>query len=227
MSDTAASHEQKDVLPLLRKHVEDGDSEIVSEGRLLTERELSETLGVGRRAIRKALEVLEAEGAIVRQQGHGTFVRGAGKGLPSLASLSVITSPAEILEVRRGLEPLLARMAALRATPTMIAELRKLVKRGLNAKSGREYEKWDAQFHTHIVRCTNNQLYLAIFDMIASVRSEQGWSTLRNNTYSTLVRDQLGDQHDKLVEAIAARDPDEAEQRMRDHLQSVANLFGV
>lgn len=44
-----------------------------SDGRLPTERELSETMGVRRRALRRALESLEAEGLVWRKQGKGTF----------------------------------------------------------------------------------------------------------------------------------------------------------
>src|SRR3546814_10399058 len=50
--------------------------QLEQEGRrqLPTERELAEQIGVGRRAVRRALEVLEAEGRIWRRQGAGTFI---------------------------------------------------------------------------------------------------------------------------------------------------------
>ena len=41
---------------------------------LPTERELSETLGVGRREVRRARDVREEEGRIWRKQGKGTFI---------------------------------------------------------------------------------------------------------------------------------------------------------
>ncbi len=60
-------------------------------GRMPPERELASELGVGRRSLRRALDVLEQEGRISRHQGRGTFVnealngeRGSGAGLVAL-----------------------------------------------------------------------------------------------------------------------------------------------
>lgn len=50
---------------------------------LPTERELSDTLGVGRREVRRALDVLEEEGRIWRKQGKGTFIGPAAPVEPS------------------------------------------------------------------------------------------------------------------------------------------------
>jgi len=43
-------------------------------GRLPTERQLAETLGVSRPTLRQALELLEKDGLIERRQGSGTYV---------------------------------------------------------------------------------------------------------------------------------------------------------
>ena len=42
--------------------------------RLAPERELSRTLGVNRMTLRQALHVLEAQGLLIRRQGHGTYI---------------------------------------------------------------------------------------------------------------------------------------------------------
>src|SRR5712672_3361997 len=44
------------------------------DGRIPSERTLAAELGVGRRSLRRALDVLEQEGRIHRHQGRGTFV---------------------------------------------------------------------------------------------------------------------------------------------------------
>lgn len=84
---------------------------------LPTERELSDTLGVGRREVRRALDVLEEEGRIWRKRGKGTFIGPAAPVEPlALQGLVQQTNLLEVMEARLQLEPGLARLAALRAT---------------------------------------------------------------------------------------------------------------
>lgn len=213
-------------LNALKEQCELPESELVQDGRLLPERELMEVLGVGRRALRHALDVMEAEGLIVRRQGHGTFLRATSVAAPSSSAVATRTSPAEILEVRRGLEPLLAQLAALRATPVMIERMKQLLDRGRKSKSGREYEKWDTQLHTEIARASNNHLFLALFEMVGAVRNEQGWSSVREHTFSPETRDRLVAQHLEIINAIADRNPEGAANAMRNHIANVTNLFG-
>jgi len=53
-------------------------SNAFSDGRLPSETELAQILGVSRTTVREALSKLEKEGAIIRKQGAGTFVNQQG-----------------------------------------------------------------------------------------------------------------------------------------------------
>ena len=117
-------------------------------GRMPPERSLATELGVGRRSLRRALEVLEREGRISRHQGRGTFINGvngfpgdvgkesgpalvravaavrAGTDLRANSAFANIldhTNPLEVIEVRLAIEPVMARLAAFRASQTEIA----------------------------------------------------------------------------------------------------------
>ena len=57
-------------------------------GRMPPERVLAEELGVGRRSLRRALDVLEQEGRISRHQGRGTFVNNGLNGEAADAGLA-------------------------------------------------------------------------------------------------------------------------------------------
>ncbi len=79
----------KRVYEQLRKHISEG---IYKEGDLLpSENELCSLHGATRPTIRKALDRLTAEGFIMRQQGKGSIVKGAPKGI-GILSLTGTTS---------------------------------------------------------------------------------------------------------------------------------------
>lgn len=194
-----------------------------TDGRIPPERELALSLSVGRRALRRALDVLESEGLIWRRQGHGTFI-----GLPPLPSagearvLAQHTSPREMMEVRLELEPILARYCASRATGAEVSAMRRAAQKAAEAATAGEYETWDGAFHRRIAECAGNKLFLAMFDTIMAVRRETGWSKLRERTFA---RDRLPDlaaEHEDIIAAIEGRDAAAADAAMSRHLGQVA-----
>ena len=105
-----------------------------ADGKLPTERMLSEILGVSRRSIRRALEVLEAEGRIWRRQGSGTFAGKRPDGWSNhVDSIIADTDLMEIMEVRLRVEPQLAQLAAIRAKAADIERMTAPRQRGLLA----------------------------------------------------------------------------------------------
>ncbi len=217
----------EDVVGTLRYKARTGDRDVVVDGRLLPERELTKRLGVSRRKLRQALALLEEEGMLSRQQGKGTFLRASGVGAADRSALAQRTSPAEIMEVRRELEPIMARLAALRARPIAIAAMAQLASQAAQARSGKEYEKWDTALHAEIARSAGNSLFLELFEVVSALRAEQGWADLRQLTYSLDARDQLSAQHSGIIQAIEQRNPEQAEARMRGHLNNVGSIFGI
>ena len=86
--------------------------------------------GVGRREVRRALDVLEEEGRIWRKQGKGTFIGPAAPVEPlALQGLVQQTNLLEVMEARLQLEPGLARLAALRATRENLALMQRMLER--------------------------------------------------------------------------------------------------
>src|SRR5262249_47388564 len=125
--------------------------------RLPPERELSVMLSLSRSALREGLEVLEAEGRIWRHVGQGTFV--GTRPAPEPATLSLIsarTSPSEVLETRLLVEPLLARLAALRASEAEIAQMQRLLEKSEAARDAKTWELWDGRLHRAVAEAAHN-----------------------------------------------------------------------
>lgn len=185
------------------------------------ERELTERFCVGRRALRRALDVLEEEGRIWRKQGKGTFVGPAApvqplilQGLPQQSNLL------EVMEARLQLEPGLARLAALRATREQIALLQRLKERmhDISLSDGDQHELWDSAFHRAIAEAAGNRLMLSLFDAIDAVRRDPGWQHLRIRARTPARLDNYDNHHHLLVTHIARREPAAAATAMHEHL---------
>lgn len=198
---------------------------------LPTERELAAEFAVSRRAIRRALAVLEAEGQIWRRQGKGTFV---GPTPPSaamsFAKLSSRTNFTEVMEARLHLEPALASLAALRASGEQMAILRRLAERTTGQQGAIEVdpdslELWDSALHRGIAEAAGNRLLLDIFEMLDAIRLDPAWRHLRQRARNSDRLTTYSHDHDDIVQAIEQRDPIKAATAMRGHLRALQHAL--
>ena len=214
-------------LEKLRARVE--AQSVSADPKLPPERELAASMGLGRRAIRRAMEVLEAEGLIWRHQGKGTFVGRRPAVHPYLiGELSEKTNPLEVMETRLQIEPPLARIAALRASSEDISSLEKLAQKVASAEDDDGWELWDSAFHRRVAECAGNGLMLALFDVVQRIRQEPYWRYLRGRARTPESRENSHRDHTEIVAMIGARDGAGAERVMRRHLAAVnANLQSI
>lgn len=190
-----------------------------ADGKLPTERALSEMLGIGRRAVRQALEVLEAEGEVWRRQGSGTFL-GQNPGALSndVGAIVAGTDFMEIMEVRLRVEPQLAQLAALRAKPAEVTRMHELAQKITRSDDADARELWDGALHRQIAQSARNQLFLTVFDVINHVRQNEAWQKIRERARSNNGVTIAYAQHEDIIDAIAKRDPARAGEAMRQHL---------
>lgn len=175
--------------------------------RLPAERIIAETLGVSRPIVREALGRWAALGVVDTLNGRGTYLRVAVS--PGQTHL-VLTLPAErdrllqILEVRRALETEAAGLAARRATPAEVVELRRLmalVEQAYASQGDAPQEDW--AFHRAVYRAAHNDLFIQFIDNASDLFHRFWENPLRVPDFA---RRGLPFHHD-LVEAIARRDP--------------------
>jgi len=218
-------------------------------GRMPPERSLATELGVGRRSLRRALEVLEREGRISRHQGRGTFINGvnglpgdpgkeSGPALvravgsavrggtdhrsnPAFANILDHTNPLEVIEVRLAIEPVMARLAAFRASQAEIDKLTAIAGETRAAPDSVRYEEADVRFHRTIAEVARNALFLAVFDTLHASQRDSGWRRLGENAHCFKRQSVYADFHQEISAAIAARQGEKAENLMQRHLSDV------
>lgn len=198
-----------------------GDIPATGDGRLPPERALADQLGISRRSVRRALEVLEAEGLVWRRQGSGTYAGPPPADLASRAAITPAPSFAEVMEVRLRVEPQLAQLAALRAGPEAVQRMREIIVRLDDTDDADGRELWDSALHREIARGAGNGFFLTIFDAIDRSRHDETWRTLRERARSRANLALYQRQHRAIVDAIAAHDPVRAGAAMREHIMTL------
>jgi len=190
-------------------------------GRLPSERSLAHSLGVGRTELRRALGVLEGQGRIRRHVGRGTFLTGMRETAHEIADrVSLKTSPAAAMEARLLVEPGLVSLAAEKATPEQIIELRRLCAEMRAVDSWDAYAELDWRFHNTIAAATGNILLTEIQQLLNQVRRNVVWSDLDTPPPRPRPDYHSFAEHEAIVSAIAGRDPRTAAVAMRAHLEA-------
>ena len=193
--------------------------------RLPAEAQLATDLGVTRARLRSILKKLQAEGLIWRHVGKGTFV-GERSLTAALESLSEVLNPVEAFEARMVLEPQLAALAALRATPRHIEEMRDCLARMETLTSFGDWAGWDERLHRMVAKAAGNTLLLALYDTVRE-SAPSGMRHRFQDVFGVSPRSETNHEHQAYVDAIAERDAGRAERLMREHLQSIRQaLFG-
>jgi GntR family transcriptional regulator, uxu operon transcriptional repressor len=205
--------------------------------RLPTERQLAADLGVTRSGVRHALATLEAEGLISREVGRGTFLREAPRREPSgepadspdpgVPPAATDFAPADVMTIRRLLEPQAMPLVVLWATARDFEEMERCVAGGDHAVSYEEFETWDLALHRCIMAAAHSPLLAVLYGVVESARHGQVWGDLKRRSTSRQRREIYQEDHRAIVTALRARDADAAVEAMRVHLARVAgHLLG-
>jgi DNA-binding FadR family transcriptional regulator len=229
---------------------ESGRAGLEPGSRLPTERRLAADLGVTRSGIRLALAALEADGLISREVGRGTFLRdaaagalaaarrgrpgageaaGAGEDPPGQPRHPAATdfAPADVMTIRRLIEPQALPLVVLWATTRDFAEMERCVAGGDQAASYEEFETWDLALHRGIIAAAHSPLLVALYGVVESARHGQVWGDLKRRSATRQRRELYQEDHRAIVAALRARDADAAVEAMRTHLARVAgHLLG-
>ncbi len=197
---------------------------------LPSERELMARYGVGRPAIREAMQNLERMGLInIRHGGRpriaepslNQMVGQLGETMRHVLKNSASTME-HLKEARVTFEVQMARMAAENRNPACLDEMhRKLAWQQENKGNPARFMTLDGEFHQAIAAASGNPIFeslsSAIFGWLAEFHTEQVRKPgLENLTLA---------EHAEILRAIEAGDPDAAGDAMRDHLTRANALY--
>ncbi|WP_414474754.1 FadR/GntR family transcriptional regulator [Microvirga sp. M2] len=188
---------------------------------LPSQRELAQELNVSRPSLREALAILATSGVISIERGRGTFVRD----FPNKEALSARERwpleqsypPEEVFQFRYIAESYAAQLAAMNHTQAEFDEIQKNLEAFRRARQRSDYAMFvqtDFEFHQLIIKFSQNRLLADIHASFARVVNESQRLPLEvpDRFWQPVI------EHERIVEALAMRDPAGAAYYMRQHL---------
>ncbi|SDK02013.1 FadR/GntR family transcriptional regulator [Aliiruegeria lutimaris] len=202
--------------------------------RLPSESAIAQSFGVSTRSVREAIQVLETKGLVRRRHGERTVVvrNDVSHFLGTLAiNLHQLfaSDPAylrQLMDVRRMIEVEVAESLARREVPIgpefsqALAELRAAADSGDHEL----FAERDAGFHAALVASAGNavltELYRHLFDLIISVIRV-------SSRVPTKSLERAYEEHARIHDRIASRDPAAAAQAVREHIDNSASYLEI
>lgn len=185
---------------------------------------------VSRIVIREALKYLEAQDIIEVANGKRARVRPLSANVLRdffhRATLFEKKTLLELLEVRRGIEIESAGLAAARRTANEVAGMQAIITQMEQHLSNPEaFADLDRTLHQTIVQATRNSMLIYLLETIREAQEEtilEGLYARFNHQYFV----EIQTHHRAIVDAIAAQDPEEAQQAMRSHFAHAERTVG-
>jgi GntR family transcriptional regulator, transcriptional repressor for pyruvate dehydrogenase complex len=194
-----------------------------------TEATLAERFNVSRVTIRDAVSALSARGLLDVRVGAGGGLRIA-RGDPdrlidafSIQMRLMGLTREELFEAMLAIEPVTASLAAQRATTEDLDALASLVEESSHTLDDpAAFTALAVNFHQSVAEASHNR---ALRASLAAVRATQ----LEHLSHATTrtIAERVARIHASILEAITARDPALAEERMRQHLTAVSHASRV
>lgn len=187
--------------------------------KLPSERQLAESLGVSRSAVRDAVQSLGLIGALDIRQGDGTYLRHGASGLlPKAIQWGLFlgeTPVLDLVEARSELEVTMAGFAAERRSEDALGRLGELIdEMAVQGLTTPEFVELDVAFHAEIASMAQNTI---LRDVLASVTGLlRAWMTrsihAAGETGSTTA------EHRAVHAALVAGDVGAAREAMTHHM---------
>jgi GntR family transcriptional repressor for pyruvate dehydrogenase complex len=186
--------------------------------RLPSERELAALFNISRGSLRRALMALQIMGVLNVIHGSGAYLSDTAETILSDPEDLLVPlrghSFAEMYEARRAMEAESVACAALRATESDIEKMRAELKAMRSPlMNTRQFVNRDKMFHHHIAVASGNIVFIWFIDLLQKVLAKGQLIHARGDHAQLVISE-----HERILDAIQARDPEMARAQMLAHL---------
>ncbi|NCB51679.1 MAG: FadR family transcriptional regulator [Clostridia bacterium] len=207
------------VMNSLLEAIESGEIKVNED--LPPERELAETLGVGRGSLRECLAVLEFMGVIESRGNRKAVVKNAESFQKAISFIRLSEKTdtfVDFMEFRRNTEVAIVRLACRRATEEDLKILQADVDRLATDPS--DFQA-DVDFHLNMARASHNVIFASVLDYVNDMILDLRMRYFARPDY----HDKTVRAHGRILEAVVERDERQATMEMDHHLSIIEEYY--
>lgn len=134
-----------------------------------------------------------------------------------------------LFEMRKILEPEAAYLAALRRTPEQLERMKQVLKllENESVDQGKSGMKADIEFHRAIILATQNPIMIQMLESLSSLYERALKITLQPNTELERKRKAVYKEHQNILLAIEAEEPELAKIQCTIHLKNAEKKLSL
>jgi DNA-binding FadR family transcriptional regulator len=204
------------------------DRKLPEGTRLPPEREMRESLRVGKGTLREALRLLQTRGVITMRAGRmgGPVVRRPRSTDLSDALALILayeaTTVMDVMNARVALEPVIVRLAAQRISKRQIAVLQKTIDSMLEHVGEHEvFLEQNVKFFATLAEASGNPALKVVNEMLKVVID----GSVQGALFPESIHRKTAEAHQRICAALSVKDADKAEAEMRDHLSNASRYW--
>lgn len=188
--------------------------------KLPSERNLAALLQVSRPSIREVLRGLAILGIVKSKQGDGTYLAASLHRILSLPdqilTLQESLDLVEVAEARSAIEPVVASLAATRASQEDLHRVREQLQKMKESLEDRiRFLQHDLEFHLAIMKACGNEVLKRMMSVVLEKLFDHGRQVAQN--YSDLSK--IWTLHEEIYQALCRRDSRAARAAMIRHMK--------
>jgi GntR family transcriptional repressor for pyruvate dehydrogenase complex len=188
--------------------------------RLPSERDLAALLHVSRPSVREVLRALAILGIVKSKQGDGTYLAASLHRVLNLPdqvlTLQESLDLVELAEARSAIEPVVASLAATRASREDLARIRDhLLEMKRSQDDRRRFLQHDLEFHLSIMRACGNDVLKRMMSVVLEKLFDHSQQLAQN--YGDLAK--IWGLHEMIYKSLSRRDPRGARAAMVRHMK--------
>lgn len=149
------------------------DGQLIVGSKIPSERDLSESLGIGRNSTREAISILRGMGLVESRHGSGNYIaKDSGAAIRSMISLMLAlktVSEYDLLEFRRYFSHIVVDCVMKNGISEKRKEQLYSIIDKMKTANGQDLVRLDFEFHVGLIECTENPLLITVSRPVAEL----------------------------------------------------------